>query len=56
MYVDRASTIMAEVQRVYATYDEYVQCRTCGWCGSMADFAGHVRAKHPRKDGIQVRR
>ena len=39
---------MAEVEKAYAPYDEYAQCHQCGWFGSVGEFAGHVRARHPQ--------
>ena len=50
MYVDRDSTTIAEIERACVPYDVYAQCGTCGWFGSVGEFAGHVRAKHPRPD------
>ena len=48
MFIDRDSTCMAEILEACAPYDVYAQCGTCGWFGSVGEFAGHVRAKHPR--------
>ena len=48
MHIDRDSTTMAEVEKACAPYDEYAQCHQCGWFGSVGEFAGHVRARHPQ--------
>ena len=50
MRVDRDVTTMAETKRACIGYDEYAQCHACGWAGVVADFAGHVQAKHPQPD------
>ena len=48
VHIDRDSTTMAKVEKAYAPYDEYAQCHQCGWFGSVGEFAGHVRARHPQ--------
>ena len=48
MHIDLDSTTMAKVEKAYPPYDEYAQCHRCGWFGSVGEFAGQVRARHPQ--------
>ena len=49
-FIDRDIPSIAQVQQACDPYEEYAQCGTCGWLGCVADFAGHVQAKHPNPD------